>query len=146
MDEEKFYENGLKFECQRCSACCRHDPGYVFLTVNDLSKLSGVTGLSDKDFLEKYCRIVDLGGFKRISLIERKNYDCIFWKESGCELYEARPVQCRTFPFWISNLEDEADWKNLAESCPGVGKGDFISKEEIEKRIAERRDERMLTV
>lgn len=146
MSDKTFYENGLRFECQRCSVCCRHDPGYVFLTENDLHNLAVVTKMTEQDFLEKYCRVVDLGGFKRISLIEKSNFDCIFWKEGGCVVYKSRPVQCRTYPFWISNLEDEDDWKNLAYSCPGVGKGDFVSKEEIEKRIAERQEERMLTV
>ena len=146
MSDRKFYENGLRFECQRCSGCCRHDPGYVFLTRTDLDALVDGTGLSEEEFLKKYCKIVDLGGFKRISLIEKSNYDCIFWEDGGCRVYDSRPVQCRTFPFWISYLEDEADWKNLAKSCPGVGKGDLVSKEEIEKRIAERQKEPMLTV
>ncbi|MDC7225852.1 MAG: YkgJ family cysteine cluster protein [Spirochaetales bacterium] len=146
MSEKKFYENGLQFECQRCSACCRHEPGYVFLSKNDLDALVDETGLSEQDFLLKYCRTVDLGGIKRISLIEKKNYDCIFWTEEGCRVYKARPVQCRTYPFWISYLEEEKDWKDLAKSCPGVGKGPIVSKEEIEKRIAERQDEQMLTV
>jgi len=146
MSEKKFYDNGLRFECQRCSACCRHEPGYVFLTKPDLELLTRETGLGQKEFLEKYCRTVDLGFFKRISLIEKPGYDCIFWGEKGCEVYNARPVQCRTYPFWITYLEDENDWLELEKSCPGVGKGPVISKDEIEKRIAERQDERMLTV
>jgi len=146
MSEKKIYENGLRFECQQCSACCRHDPGYVFLTKSDLSMLVKETGLEESDFLSKYCVTVDLGGFKRISLIEKSNYDCIFWEKGGCSIYNARPVQCRTFPFWISNLEDQEDWDRTASDCPGIGKGDLISKEEIEKRIAERQKEPMLTV
>ena len=146
MSEKKFYENGLRFECQRCSSCCRHDPGYVFLTKSDLTSIAEEKKLSEEMFLEKYCRVVDLGAFKRISLMEKSNYDCIFWSEGGCEVYNARPVQCRTYPFWIHYLEDEEDWKNLASSCPGVGKGPLVSREEIEKRIAERQDEQMLTV
>ena len=146
MGEIKFYENGLRFECQRCSACCRFDPGYVFLTEKDLKMLAAGKKMDQKAFREKYCRPVDIGGFSRISLTEKSNYDCVFWEESGCAVYESRPVQCRTYPFWISYLEDEADWKNLSDVCPGVGKGDLISKEEIEKRIAERQEERMLTV
>ncbi|HAK45029.1 MAG TPA: zinc/iron-chelating domain-containing protein [Spirochaeta sp.] len=146
MSNNKFYENGLQFECQRCSACCRHDPGYVFLTKKDLETLAAEKSMSEDTFLNKYCRIIDLGGFKRISLVEKSNYDCIFWSEDGCEVYKARPVQCRTYPFWISYLEEETEWKELASSCPGVGKGPIVSKEEIEKRIAERQDEQMLTV
>ena len=145
MGEKKFYENGLRFECQRCSACCRHDPGYVFLTKSDLEALSRHLDLDEGIFLEKYCRTVDLGGFKRVSLLEKPNYDCLFWESGGCRVYEARPVQCRTYPFWISYLEDEADWQSLAKSCPGVGKGAVVGREEIEKRIAERQEEQMLT-
>ncbi len=146
MSDKKFYENGLRFECQRCSACCRHEPGYVFLTKKDLEILAKSLDIDEKRFLEKYCRTIDLGGIKRISLIEKKNYDCVFWDEEGCAVYNARPVQCRTYPFWISYLEDENDWNKLAESCPGVGKGGIVSLAEIEKRIAERQDEPMLTV
>ncbi len=146
MTKEKFYENGLRFECQKCSACCRHDPGYVFLTKNDLDRLSSAFGYSNQEFLKKYCRTVDLGGFKRISLIEKPNFDCIFWTEQGCQVYNSRPVQCSTYPFWITYLEDEKDWIELASDCPGVGKGSIFSKQEIEKRIAERQDEPMLTV
>jgi hypothetical protein len=146
MSEKKFYDDGLRFECQKCSACCRHDPGYVFLTKTDLDLLVEGTGLNEADFLNKYCVTVDLGGFKRISLIEKSNYDCIFWEEGGCTVYNSRPVQCRTFPFWISSLEDKADWDALAADCPGIGKGEIIFKEEIEKKIEERQKEPMLTV
>ena len=146
MSDNKFYGNGLRFECQRCSACCRHEPGYVFLTKRDLEMLAESMVLEEKVFLEQYCRTINLGGIKRISLIEKKNYDCVFWKEDGCAVYNARPVQCRTYPFWISYLEDEKDWNELAHSCPGVGKGGIVSMVEIEKRIAERQEEPMLTV
>ena len=120
--------------------------GYVFLSKNDLKALVEHEAISEQDFLEKYCRTIDLGGIKRVSLIEKPGYDCIFWTEEGCQVYQARPVQCRTYPFWITYLEDEEDWKALAADCPGVGKGGIVSREEIEKRIAERQDEQMLTV
>ena len=32
---DKFYENGLNFECQRCSFCCGHSPGFVYLSERD---------------------------------------------------------------------------------------------------------------
>jgi len=34
--EDSFYKDGLSFECQACSNCCRKDPGYVFLSEKDL--------------------------------------------------------------------------------------------------------------
>ncbi|HUX21603.1 MAG TPA: YkgJ family cysteine cluster protein, partial [Spirochaetia bacterium] len=35
-----FYQDGLRFECTRCDACCRHEPGYVFLSQTDLRRLA----------------------------------------------------------------------------------------------------------
>ena len=35
----EFYKNGLNFECQRCSFCCGHSPGYVYLSERDLLTL-----------------------------------------------------------------------------------------------------------
>ncbi|RKX73185.1 MAG: YkgJ family cysteine cluster protein, partial [Spirochaetes bacterium] len=79
-----FYSEGLKFECRRCSSCCRYSPGYVFLFNQDLKNLCKITGLPEIDFLRKYCREVTINGIKRISLKEKSNYDCIFWEEGGC--------------------------------------------------------------
>ena len=142
--EEKFYKDGLRFECQRCSACCRHEPGYVFLSKTDLKDLSGNLGISEKEFCEKYCRKVDIGGFSRISLKEKSNYDCIFWENGGCSVYNFRPLQCRTYPFWRPYLESEEDWNTLGASCPGVNKGGIHPKEEIEEKLARRLSEPLI--
>ena len=47
-----FYKNGLTFSCQRCSFCCGHSPGYVYLSRADLDRLCKGTGLSVKDFVK----------------------------------------------------------------------------------------------
>ena len=39
MGARVFYSDGLRFECTRCSRCCRHTPGYVFLSENDVERL-----------------------------------------------------------------------------------------------------------
>ena len=98
--QESFYESGLRFECTRCSTCCRHTPGYVFLSPQDLATLTQAARLTEDEFLRRYCRSVDLGLARRVSLREKPNLDCILWENSGCSRYEARPLQCRSFPFW----------------------------------------------
>ncbi len=130
--EKPFYSDGLNFECQKCSGCCRHDPGYVFLSQEDLDNLSRVTSLSEKDFKDQYCREINIGGFRRLSLNEKSNYDCIFWKETGCIVYEGRPLQCRSYPFWTPYLYSKSSWDELESSCPGVNKGRIHSFKEIE--------------
>ena len=129
--EKCFYENGLHFECQRCSFCCGHSPGYVYLSKRDLLTLCKHFNLSIKDFVEKYCRWADYYyGTQVLALIEQKNYDCILWN-NGCTAYEARPVQCSTYPFWSWMLADEKTWNECAADCPGMNKGRLWSVKEI---------------
>ena len=87
---EKFYKSGLHFECQRCSFCCGHSPGFVYLSKRDLTTLCKHFDMTVKDFVEKYCRWADYYyGSKVLALLEKKNYDCILW-ENGCSCYEAK--------------------------------------------------------
>jgi Fe-S-cluster containining protein len=141
MPEEPFYAEGLCFSCTRCSACCRFDPGYVFLSKKDADVLAGMLKIGYTEFVETYCRWVSAaGGSAQLSLKEKSNYDCIFWKE-GCRVYEGRPVQCRTFPFWPSILASPDAWKSAARSCPGMGKGELHNREHIESCLKARRQE-----
>lgn len=142
--EEKFYKNGLNFQCARCSKCCRHEPGYVFISTNDLKTIPSVLGISKDEFLKKYCKKIDLGICSRVTLIEKSNYDCIFWESGSCLIYENRPIQCKTYPFWSSSLESKEDWENLGYSCPGVGHGKLYTFKEIEEKLTLRKDETLL--
>ncbi|MFH2113493.1 MAG: YkgJ family cysteine cluster protein, partial [Spirochaetota bacterium] len=69
MMNEPFYADGLRFECTGCSKCCRHEPGFVFLSLNDVLRLMDATGLAFRDFLVKFTRTVDLGTGMAISLL-----------------------------------------------------------------------------
>lgn len=140
-----FYSKGLRFECTGCSHCCRHEPGYVFLSEKDLTRLCAGTGLDRFGFIQRYCRTVNLNGFSRISLVEKENYDCIFWQDGGCSVYESRPVQCRTYPFWDPFLSDEKEWESLARECPGANRGRLYSQKEIEALLDARRTEPLLS-
>ncbi len=133
-----FYEKGLRFECQGCRYCCSAEPGYVFLSEQDIKRLSDGLSMDRQTFIDTYCRLVDMGAFKMVSLLEKENYDCIFLTDGGCKVYPYRPRQCETYPFWAHVLEDEETWKNEGKSCPGIGKGKLYTKKEIEAKIANR--------
>ncbi|MDR2403148.1 MAG: YkgJ family cysteine cluster protein [Spirochaetaceae bacterium] len=144
MSERPFYAQGLQFSCIRCSACCRYEPGYVFLSGKDVESLSIALQMEHNEFAETYCRwIPGSGGMIHLSLKEKSNYDCIFWKD-GCSVYHARPLQCRTFPFWPANVASAAAWRGVAAVCPGMGKGRLYSGEYIESRLAEQKEEAIL--
>ena len=133
-----FYEKGLRFECQGCNYCCSSEPGYVFLSEEDVKRLSDGLNLDRKAFIDTYCRIVDMGAFKMVSLLEKDNYDCIFLSKEGCKVYPYRPKQCQTYPFWAHVIEDEKSWEVEGHSCPGIGKGKLYTKKEIEAKLDDR--------
>jgi len=110
----------------------------VFLSQTDLTRLSKHLLITEEACIVTYCRYVPMGSFKMISLTEHKNYDCIFLTEKGCSVYEGRPEQCRTYPFWSSIVEDKAAWEAEMTSCPGMGKGRLYTKKEIEKLLGDR--------
>lgn len=133
-----FYDNGLKFSCNRCSDCCRLEPGVVYLSLEDLEKLCNQFQISTGRFIETYCRWMSYyDGSQVLCLKERKNFDCILWnKDCGCTAYGSRPVQCSTYPFWSWMLESKESWDACSKDCPGINAkdGQLWTKEQIEEQ------------
>ncbi len=143
---ETFYSNGLNFSCKQCSACCRHDPGFVYLSQEDLSNLCVLFSLSQDDFIRQYCRVVPYyDGTEVLCLQEKSNYDCIFW-ENGCKVYPARPIQCSTYPFWTFILESKTSWDKESDSCPGINSGNLLKNDEICDRMNRYKHNRPLRI
>ncbi len=130
-----WYKNGLPFQCQGCGRCCTGAPGYVWLSKEDEQRILDHLKISIETFRTLYTR--EINGM--ISLKENyHNYDCIFFKDKGCSIYQSRPIQCRTFPFWKSNLESFRSYQEATKNCPGVRvSSPIISCPEIEKRAQE---------
>lgn len=127
-----FFADGLRFRCERCSACCRFDPGFVFLSRADADALANCLRLDYSSFVTVYCRWIPVGGgLEYLALKEKANFDCFLWEGEGCSVYHARPQQCRTFPFWESIVSSEESWQSAAADCPGIGHGPLIASEEI---------------
>ena len=135
---DPFYRDGLRFACTKCSRCCRHTPGYVFLSARDLDRIAQTLDIDVTAARQRYCRKVDIGGFSRVSLKEKPNLDCILWEDGGCSVYASRPLQCRSFPFWSSNLVSRESWDEAADACPGIGKGRAHGRARIERWLARR--------
>jgi len=131
-----WYEEGLQFECQECGGCCTGAPGYVWVSEDEIERLADRFGISKEDFEAKFVREVG----SRKSLIEYINGDCVFYDRfhTNCKIYRDRPIQCRTWPFWASNLKDEAAWENASRGCKGCNRGKLYTMEEIEERKNER--------
>ena len=136
---ESAHRRGLRFECQQCSSCCCGGPGYVWLPDADIALLADHLNLAVDAFMQTCCRFVEVEGGRALSLRERKNYDCVFLENGRCSVYEARPVQCRRYPFWEEIIATEEAWLSEQRYCPGVEKGDIIPPEAIADAILELR-------
>jgi Fe-S-cluster containining protein len=127
-----WYREGLRFTCTRCGDCCTGFTGTVEVSDAEISALATRLELAEDEFRRRYTRRMSAGF---VSLREKPNNDCVFWAEGhGCLVYEDRPTQCRTWPFWRSNVESVASWDDAAKHCPGMGKGRLYAIDEIEER------------
>ena len=133
-----WYRDGLRFTCTQCGDCCRSHGEYrwVFLDVDDVKRLAAHHGLPNAQFLGQYCDRDEDGLGHTLKWPDQA---CVFLKESGCSVYEARPQQCRTWPFWPENLRKET-WDNeIVPFCPGAGEGKLFTLAEL-RRIAKGED------
>jgi len=139
MTNSPFYAAGLNFSCKRCSSCCRYDSGFVFLSEEDLKKLTDSLDMEKDRFVKAYCRwVTSFQGIESLSLKEKPNKDCILWEASGCSVYNARPLQCSSFPFWPSILSSQGSWKMAATGCPGMNTGELHTQETIDRWVKQR--------
>ena len=119
--ENVWFADGLRFQCTGCGKCCTGSPGYVFLSHLDLDRLATHFAMSSEEFCKTYTHRVD----EKLSLLERPGSDhCIFLKNNQCSVYDARPQQCRTFPWWVYFLRDEESWNDAANRCEGINHPD----------------------
>jgi uncharacterized protein len=134
--ELPWYSGGLSFECTQCGNCCSGpSTGFVWVDESEWNAIAIAIGMSDRmdEFERKFTRRVG----NRTSLVEYSDGDCIFLdpETRGCSVYDARPLQCRTWPFWQSNLESPKDWALTAKGCPGCNHGKLYSLEAIQERL-----------
>jgi uncharacterized protein len=133
MNHTPWYRRGLQFQCTGCGDCCTGAPGYVWVNKAEIEIMSALLRISTKEFQKRYVRLIGI----RKSLIEFSNGDCIFFDNERrcCQVYESRPRQCRTWPFWSSNLSTPESWQEIADRCSGCNRGPNIPLEQIETQI-----------
>jgi len=129
-------KNGMRFECQMSGNCClsRGAYGYVYLTKKDIKRFCDYLKLTKDQFFEQHCDETD--GYWHL---KNPDQDCHFLKNKKCSVYEGRPTQCRTWPFWPENMNPKAWTNEIASFCPGVGKGKQYKESEIKKILHEHR-------
>jgi Fe-S-cluster containining protein len=135
---ELWYADGLAFACTQCGNCCSGAPGYVWITVPELAQIAKHLGLTTRAFDARHVRRVG----RRRSLLEKAGGDCEFLVrdpngKTRCSIHPVRPRQCRTWPFWKSNVERPEAWNATARDCPGIGQGPHHSLPVIQQALHE---------
>lgn len=122
-------ERGLRFSCTQCGNCCSGPPGYVLFTEPEGRAIAGRLAIAYDEFLERYTRDTPEGrSIKDVRAAGSHAYDCVFLERhaggrAGCSIYEHRPEQCRTWPFWRANLTSRRAWEAAGRTCPGLNTG-----------------------
>lgn len=128
IQAKNFWEHGVRFECQGTGRCCtsRGTYGYVYLTLSDRRRLAKHLKMKTSSFTRSYCKNTQ-GYFH----LKGPDQNCSFLDGKRCTVYEGRPTQCRTWPFWPENMNAKTWSQEVKTFCPGIGKGRLYTQKEI---------------
>ena len=115
-------KDGFKFgfnpsACEECGGkCCKGESGYIWTNPLEMQKIANFLNISVDEFKKFYLIKVDY----KFSIKEKQyedGYACVFFNDGKCSIYEVRPNQCRTFPFWDFFKTNISEVK---KECPGI--------------------------
>ena len=106
--------------CDTCAGnCCIGESGYIWITIQEINFLAKHLNITLEEVRTRY---LNKKGYKysikEVKLAE-DNYACVFFnlEKKQCTIYEARPIQCRTFPFWDYFKENTEE---VYKECPAI--------------------------
>lgn len=141
----EWYSEGLRFECTGCGQCCTGPPGLVEFTRGEGLRMARNLGLDYREFLNRHALRTDCGwALQEVQAPEGQGLDCTMLERQGvpgkalCRVYQDRPQQCRTWPFWPENLRSPRAWRRAGVRCPGMDQGELVTPEEIRRRMEPR--------
>ena len=108
--------------CESCAGyCCIGESGYIWISKNEIEALAKYLNIDSEILKEKYLFKVGYKySIKEVTLDENSFACCFFNLErKQCMIYEVRPAQCRTFPFWDYFKINENE---VYKECPGIKK------------------------
>ena len=117
-------KDGFKYsfdenKCSSCGGkCCIGESGYIFVSIMEIENIAKYLQIDIDEFIKQYTRKIG----SRFSLVEKPHISgraCIFFNDNNkkCDIYELRPSNCRSFPFWDIFKNNP---KCVARECIGV--------------------------
>lgn len=143
----------LPFDCTGCGKCCK-TKGDVLLSPDETRSSSSHLGLTVEKFKELYVAEEEVTVIMSLDPVEvppgetgwtvlrhkKEDGSCVFLgKDNMCGIYEARPLQCSTYPFWPRIMASRENWNDevrlkgdgptVDESAPTDSSGMYWSVE-----------------
>jgi uncharacterized protein len=139
--KDPWYHPGLCFECAQCGRCCSGPgEGYIWVTAEEAERIARHLNISESELRGRYLKRV---GWRMSIIEEDATKDCIFLRTSngvrGCAIYDVRPNQCRTWPFWKQNLDNPASWQAASQRCAGMNRGREYTPREIRRILDQKK-------
>ena len=106
--------------CSSCDGnCCIGESGYIWISIKEIEKLASYLNLSIKEVFLKYINKIDYKFSLKEVYISKDNYRCIFFNmdKKQCDIYEVRPTQCKTYPFWDRFKKHKSE---VIKECPAI--------------------------
>ncbi|HYJ09642.1 MAG TPA: YkgJ family cysteine cluster protein [Polyangiaceae bacterium] len=122
--------NPLSFRCTGCGNCCRNLR--VAVTAADVARLSTATGKSPAALVEwlapeavdmtgEPSSFVEFGQGRRLMVLAQQAGACaLLAADDRCSAYDARPLDCRAFPFDFDDA-DAATGRRRLRLLPHAG-------------------------
>ena len=117
-------EQGFDFSfdsaaCVGCGGkCCTGQSGFVIVSRDEIKFLAAHFGLNSDEFIAAHLRKVGWRwSFREVEF--EGGFACAFFNQTTrkCDIYELRPRQCRSFPFWEHFKTHKEE---LKRECIGV--------------------------
>ena len=105
--------------CHTCQGnCCIGESGYIWVSPEEMRAMAEHLKMSEASFINEYLLKIRYR-FTLKELPYEGGFGCIFFDrvQKMCRIYEVRPSQCRTFPFWEyfkQNIDE------VVTECPGI--------------------------
>jgi hypothetical protein len=134
------FDSRFSFGCLRCGECCEMPP---LILPGELGSISKKMGMGKQQFYKSKCLPFPYNG---MLMFKQANGKCTFYvpgKEGKCDIYEYRPMECKTTPIggraiFTCTMDDLNHPERIVlTSCPGVGSGeeilvsDFIDQDSV---------------
>jgi len=113
----------MRFQCQPgCIRCCEQK-GYVYVTGDDIARLSAHLEITRAEFRRRYV----CGAAGRLRFSKPRGKQCPFLLADGCSVHAIKPLQCSSFPYWPELLAKASERREAAQFCPGMNRGPLVN-------------------